>query len=134
MIQLTEDYAIDTDKYNFVVKEKKVYNDTSKHAGETYWADVSYHATHKQMLDKITDLAVSSAISGDFTKLKRLSASIAEVIEKTLTLKRTTNESELRKGHENRRHRSRRGMDGTSGTGDEVRENVGRRQRRIRKS
>lgn len=62
MILLSNDLAIDADKRQFILKEKRVIKEGER-KGEIYWKDIGYYPTLLQLTGAVFDRNLMSACS-----------------------------------------------------------------------
>lgn len=61
-------YVIDSDEYCFMVKERGGVDKK----GEPTWKNITYHATHEQVIKQIADIALGKAINHDLVGMVEL--------------------------------------------------------------
>lgn len=57
---IDEKYSITTDRYNFIVNERKVHKE-GKNAGVEYTQEISYHPTLEKAFEKYVSLRINDS-------------------------------------------------------------------------
>lgn len=84
-IRIGDKYAIQSDSYNIVLREKRIKGEDSKNPGKEYWIDIGYYAKLDQAVEALIDLRVKQSDVNSLLEAIAVMRETREWIRKNLT-------------------------------------------------
>ena len=84
-IRIGDKYAIQSDSYNIILREKRIKGEDSKNPGEEYWIDIGYYAKLDQAVEALIDLRLKQSDVNSLLEAIAVMRETREWIRKNLT-------------------------------------------------
>ena len=81
-IQLTDDYRVRVDTYNYILQKKNIVQDKeSENYGKEVWHTIGYYSSLERVVDKLVDLEIRQSDLTEISTVVKLVEGIkAEII------------------------------------------------------
>lgn len=100
MLHIADNWYLESDPYCFILQEKRITpeinektNKPTKNAGQEYFTNQSYHATHRDVINKLIDIGLHKAIDGDAKVYFAYMDTVITKIDEILKVKRGNTKS-----------------------------------------